>query len=128
MAISYAGDQVQRLPLIAAARLGRGLDLIGIENQVNGDVGEERYRWASWSGVVSWWVMAVLAAIGARRLTGPARWVLLTPAVAVAITTLLFYGAHRIRSPMEPIVTVFAAIAATSIAERTLANRATVVS
>jgi 4-amino-4-deoxy-L-arabinose transferase-like glycosyltransferase len=128
LAISYAGDQVQRLPLIAAARLGRGLDLIGIENQVNGDVGEERYRWASWSGVVSWWMVAVLAAIGARRQTGPARWVLLTPAVAVAITTLLFYGAHRIRSPMEPIVTVFAAMAVTSIAERTLAIRATVVS
>jgi 4-amino-4-deoxy-L-arabinose transferase-like glycosyltransferase len=128
LAISYAGDQVQRLPLIAAARLGRGLDLIGIENQVNGDVGEERYRWASWSGVVSWWAMAVLAAIGAWRLRGPARWVLLTPAVAVTITTLLFYGAHRIRSPMEPIVTVFAAMAVTSIAERTLAIRATVVS
>ena len=31
LAISYAADHVQRLPLIAAARLGRGLDLVGIE-------------------------------------------------------------------------------------------------
>ncbi len=115
MAISFAGDHVQRLPLIAAARLGRGLDIVGIENQVSGDVGEERYRWASWSGVVSWWVMAVLAAVGVRRVAAPARWVLLTPVIGVAITTVLFYGAHRIRSPMEPVVVVFAAVALVSI-------------
>jgi 4-amino-4-deoxy-L-arabinose transferase-like glycosyltransferase len=115
LAISYAGDHVQRLPLIAAARVGRGLDLVGLENQVSGDVGEERYRWASWTGVVSWWVMAVLAAVGVRRVAAPARWVLLTPVVSVAITTVLFYGAHRIRSPMEPVVVVFAAVALVSI-------------
>jgi 4-amino-4-deoxy-L-arabinose transferase-like glycosyltransferase len=120
LAISYAADHVQRLPLIAAARIGRGLDLVGIENQVSGDVGEERYRWASWSGVVSWWVMAVLAAVGVRRVAGPARWVLLTPVVGVAITTILFYGAHRIRSPMEPVVVVLAAVALTSMAGRRL--------
>ena len=115
LAISYATDHVQRLPLIAAARIGRGLDLVGTENQVSGDVGEERYRWASWSGVVSWWVMAVLAAVGVRRVAAPARWVLLTPVIGVAITTVLFYGAHRIRSPMEPVVVVFAAVALVSI-------------
>jgi 4-amino-4-deoxy-L-arabinose transferase-like glycosyltransferase len=118
LAISYAGDHVGRLPLIAAARLGRGLDLVGIDNQVSGDVGEERYRWASWSGVVSWWVMAVLAAVGVRRVTVPARWVLLAPVVGVALTTLAFYGAHRIRAPMEPIVVVLAALALVSITRR----------
>ncbi|MGH9133577.1 MAG: ArnT family glycosyltransferase [Ilumatobacteraceae bacterium] len=118
MAFSYAGDNAERLPLIVAARLGRGLDVIGIENQVAGDVGEERYRWASWSGVVTWWVMAVLAAVGVRRLDAPARWVLLAPVAGVAITTVLFYGAHRIRSPMEPVVVVLAAIAVVSIAGR----------
>jgi 4-amino-4-deoxy-L-arabinose transferase-like glycosyltransferase len=120
LAISYAADHVDRLPLIAAARIGRGLDLVGIENQVSGDVGEERYRWASWSGVVSWWVMAALAAVGVRRVAGPARWVLLTPVVGVAITTILFYGAHRIRSPMEPVVVVLAAVALASMAGRRL--------
>lgn len=115
-AVSYAAHHVERLPLIAAARVGRGLDLVGIDNQIDGDVGEERYRWASWSGVVSWWVMAVLAVIGVRRVAAPVRWVLLTPVVGVAITTLLFYGAHRIRAPMEPVVVVFAAVALVSFA------------
>jgi hypothetical protein len=120
LAASYAVHHVERLPLIVAARVGRGLDLVGIGNQVDGDVGEERYRWASWSGVVSWWVMAVLAVIGIRRVAGPVRWVLLTPVVSVAITTVVFYGAHRIRSPMEPVVVVLAAIALTSLAGRRL--------
>jgi hypothetical protein len=115
LAISYAGHHVQRLPLIAAARLGRGLDIVGLDYQVSGDVGEERYRWASWSGVVSWWVMAVLAAVGVRRVAAPARWVLLTPVGSVLLTTVLFYGAHRIRSPMEPVVVVFAAVALVSM-------------
>ena len=116
LAVSYAAHHVERLPLIVAARVGRVLDVVGIGTQVDGDVGEERYRWASWSGVVSWWVMAVLAAIGVRRVTGPVRWVLLTPVISVAITTVLFYGAHRIRSPMEPVVIVFAAVALVSMA------------
>ena len=49
-------------------------------------------------------------------------------AVGVAITTVVFYGAHRIRSPMEPVVVVLAAIALTSIAGKRLeptANSAT---
>lgn len=118
LAISYAADHAERLPLIAAARVGRVLDLVGIDNQVNGDVGEERYRWASWSGVVTWWAMGLLAVIGVRRVAVPARWVLLAPVAGVAITTLVFYGGHRIRSPMEPVIVVLAAGALTSIAGR----------
>jgi hypothetical protein len=109
--------------LIGAARLGRGLDIVGVQNQVDGDVGEERYRWASWSGVVSWWLMAAVAAAGVRRVDGPARWVVLAPVAGVAITTVLFYGAHRIRSPMEPVVTVLAALAVVSFLERRSAAR-----
>ena len=120
LAVSYAARHAERLPLIVAARVGRGLDLFGLDNQIDGDVGEERYRWASWSGVVSWWAMAVLAAIGVRRVAAPVRWVLLAPVVGVAITTVVFYGAHRIRAPMEPVVVVFAAIALVSIAGKRL--------
>jgi hypothetical protein len=36
----------------------------------------------------------------------------------VAITTVVFYGAHRIRAPMEPVVVVLAAIALATIAAR----------
>jgi hypothetical protein len=62
---------------------------------------------------VSWWVLAPLAAFGIGRARGPARLLLLSPAVVVLVTGLLFYGGHRIRSPLEPAVAVAAALAMT---------------
>jgi hypothetical protein len=123
LAFDYAREHAERLPLVALARVGRGLDVVGIENQVAGDVGEERYRWASWSGVVTWWVVAAVAVVGLRRIDGPARAVLLAPVIAVGITTVLFYGAHRIRSPLEPVVTVAAAVAVAGVVERRFVER-----
>ena len=41
---------------------------------------------------------------------GRARWWLLVPIGAVLVTTVLFYGAHRIRAPAEPVVVVLAAV------------------
>jgi hypothetical protein len=67
---------------------------------------------------VTWWGMGVLAVLGARRVSGTVRWVLLTPVAGVVITTVVFYGAHRIRAPMEPVVVVLAAIAVATIAAR----------
>jgi hypothetical protein len=67
---------------------------------------------------VSWWVLAPLAVLGAIRGSPPARWVLLAPAVGVAITTVLFYGGHRIRSPLEPVIAVLAGIAVASLLGR----------
>jgi peptidoglycan/LPS O-acetylase OafA/YrhL len=37
------------------------------------------------------------------------------PCVAVAVVTVVFYGAHRIRSSMEPVVVVLAAVALVAI-------------
>jgi hypothetical protein len=48
---------------------------------------------------------------GLRRLDSRTRWLLLLPCITVAITTLVFYGGHRIRSSMEPTVVVAAALA-----------------
>ena len=96
------------------ARVARTLDLYGLDSLVAQDVGEERYRWASWAGIVTWWVTAPLAVVGAVHLARRRRRVLALlccPVAAVAFTTVVFYGAHRIRSSMEPTVAVLAAIA-----------------
>ena len=42
--------------------------------------------------------------------TVSARWWLVVPIVSVLVTTILFYGAHRIRAPAEPVVVVLAAV------------------
>ena len=74
------------------------------------DVGEERDRWASWAGIVSWWILAPLGAIGLAVASRRDAWVLAMPVVTVLVTTILFYGAHRIRAPLEPALVVSAAL------------------
>ena len=100
-----------RVPIVVAARLLRSADLYGLGDLVRFDVGEERARWASWAGIVSWWLLAPVAAVGwwkQRRRNG---WILIAPVIGVVVTTIVFYGAHRLRSPMEPVVVLCAAVA-----------------
>jgi len=70
---------------------------------------------AVWIGMVCWWLLAVAAVVGWRRLgadtaTARGRWWLAVPLVAVLVTTVAFYGAHRIRAPAEPSVVLLAAV------------------
>lgn len=111
-ALEYIGDHLDRVPLVVAARVGRVLDLYGLGSLVALDVGEEKAKWAVWAGIVSWWALAAVAVAGWRAAErGVRRW-LLVPPVTVLITTVLFYGAHRLRAPAEPVVVVLAAVGA----------------
>ena len=93
------------------ARVARGLDLYALDNMVHQDVGEERPRWASWAGIVSFWSLACCAVVGFRRCRPEAKVLLWVPVVVAATATVLFYGGHRIRSSAEPVIVVAAAIA-----------------
>lgn len=124
-ALDYITDHLDRLPVVAVARLGRMLDLYGLGSMIDLDVGEEKAEWAVWVGIGCWWVLAVLAGVGwrvlrHRRVGG--RWWLVVPIVAVSATTVLFYGAHRIRAPAEPSVVVLAAIAIVTWWDRAVAE------
>jgi hypothetical protein len=103
---------------VVAARLGRTLDLYGFEGLVSQDVGEERPRWGVWAGIAAFWVLAPLAAFGATRTARRARMLLLLPVAVVLVTTVLFYGAHRIRSSAEPAMVVLAAVGAMALWHR----------
>lgn len=109
-AFSYARQDISRLPLVAVARLGRAVDLFGVSESVRADLGEERPRWAVWLGIGCWWLLAPMAAIGMRRLYRAHGLFLVAPAVAVLATTVLFYGSHRLRAPLEPLVVLGAAV------------------
>jgi hypothetical protein len=95
---------------VVVARLARTFDLWGFESLVAFDVGEERPRAGVWAGIVAFWMLLPLAARGIRRVTRRVRWILLLPWVAVIVTTIVFYGAHRIRSTAEPSLVLLAAI------------------
>ena len=118
MAFTYARHHARDVPAVVAARLGRTLDVYGLGSLVAQDVGEERYRWASRAGIVSWWVLAGAALVGIRHVRRWERWVLALPVAAVLVTTVVFYGGHRIRSSMEPTVVVLAAVAAVTTLDR----------
>ena len=110
-AIDYALDNLDRLPLVAVARVARSLDLYQLSNLVHSDVGEEKAEWAVWSGMVCWYVLAPLAAVGLARTRRRERDILLIPVVIVLITSIAFYGSHRLRLSLEPVVVVGAAAA-----------------
>jgi hypothetical protein len=123
MAVTYARAHLGRLPLVVAARIGRTLDVFGLDSLVAQDVGEERYRWASWAGIASWWALAVAAGFGFVHMRARDRWLLALPCIVVGLTTIVFYGGHRIRSSMEPVVVVAAAVAITWALDRSSLRR-----
>jgi hypothetical protein len=110
-AFDYAQDHLGDLPKVVAARILRTVDLYGIDTLLESDVGDERPRWAAWTGIVSWWVLAPLAIAGWFLLPGRTRWLFAMPALTVFSVAAVFYGGHRIRSTLEPVVVVCAAVA-----------------
>jgi len=110
--LRYARERAGRLPAVLTARVGRALDMYGLDYQVDEDVRDGRPRQGSWAGIAAFWILAPLAAAGIARARGVARWLLVAPVVTVAISTVAFYGGHRIRSPVEPVVVLAAALAA----------------
>jgi 4-amino-4-deoxy-L-arabinose transferase-like glycosyltransferase len=116
--ITYARDHVDRIPVVMGARIGRSLDMFGLDYQVDEDVRDGRPRWGSWAGVVAFWVLAPLAVAGSMRWRGMPRGLVAVPALAVVLSTILLYGGHRIRAPLEPIVVLAAAEAAVHLVRR----------
>jgi 4-amino-4-deoxy-L-arabinose transferase-like glycosyltransferase len=126
-AIDYVRGHTSRAPIVVAARLGRMVDLYGLDSLIRLDRGEEKAHWAVWAGIVGWWVLAIAAVIGWVALGRPgdgapersrARWWLAVPLAAVVVTTIVFYGSHRIRAPAEPVVVVLAAVGAVALWDR----------
>ncbi|HWM20432.1 MAG TPA: glycosyltransferase family 39 protein [Ilumatobacteraceae bacterium] len=121
-AFDYARDHLGDLPKVVAARILRTVDLYGFDTLLESDVGDERPRWAAWTGIVSWWALAPLAIIGWFLLPGRSRWLFAMPVATVFVVAAVFYGGHRIRSTLEPVVVVCAAVAvvaATDLIRRT---------
>lgn len=107
--LDYLRHHLSEMPKVEAARVGRTLDVYGLRNLVFQDVGEERWHWASWAGIASFWLLAPMSVLGLRRIGRVDRWLLILPCLGVLATTLAFYGAHRIRSSMEPTIVLGAA-------------------
>jgi len=110
-AFAFVRDHLSSVPRVELQRLGRTFDVFALRDMVRGDVGEERERWAAWAGIVSFWLLVPVAALGAVKTRRRDRAVLLIPVVIALATTIVIYGGHRIRSSAEPSIVIFAAVA-----------------
>lgn len=109
-AFEFMRDRAGELPAMAVRRVARTFDLAEVDQMIAQDVGEEREEWAVRVGIASFLLLAPLAAVGAMRVPRRHLRVLALPVITTVVVSALFYGAHRFRTPMEPVVLVLAAV------------------
>lgn len=120
LAIDYARDNLDRLPTVVAARVGRVWGVFRPTDQIFLNQGEGRPQPASRMAMWGWWLLAPVAAAGvvvtARRQGR--WWPLVAPAVAVTVTAMATYGIPRFRLPAEVALVAAFAVAVTAAAAR----------
>ena len=120
LAFDYMRDHLGRLPKVVVAREGRTFGFWRPDQMVFSNQAEGRPRWASWAGLVTFWVLTPVAIAGAVILRR--RRVTIAPFVAAVATVVLvsglFYGIPRFRLPVDVAVTVLAAVAIAALLTR----------
>jgi 4-amino-4-deoxy-L-arabinose transferase-like glycosyltransferase len=115
-AFDYIGDNVRRLPRVMAIRIGRTWNLYDPAQMVHFTEPEGRELPVSWTGLFVYYALLPLAVAGAvvlRRRRRPV-WPFIATAVTVTVTSALFYGHVRFRTPAEVALVVLAAAALTA--------------
>lgn len=113
LALDYVRDNLDRLPVVVAARLGRIWSVYRPFQMNEIAQAEGRPIWASNAGLVMFWVLLPLAVRGVvvmrrgRTTLVP----LVGPLAAACVTGAAFYGVLRFRTVAELSVVVLAAVA-----------------
>jgi hypothetical protein len=117
-ALDYIRGHLSQLPAVEGVRLLRIVGLYKTSLYVHADwyVEGRRPYWITWSGLYSFWALAVLAIAGAvvwrrRRANAPPMYPVVAPIVVVVITVLVTYASTRFRTTAEPSIVVLAAVA-----------------
>ena len=120
LAFEYIKAHEGRLPLVLVAREGRTFGYWRPDQLAYLNQGEGRPKWASWAGLVTFWVLTPFAVYGAVLLRR--RRVTLAPFVAALATVVLvsaiFYGIPRFRLPLDVAVTVLSAVTVAELLSR----------
>jgi 4-amino-4-deoxy-L-arabinose transferase-like glycosyltransferase len=117
--LDYWRDHLDRYPVVAVARVARVLSIGWVPQTVEAGRSEGRPATLSWLGIVQWWLLVPLAAVGWRQIS---EWrhrlalVVLLPAVVLVAMVANAYV--RFRVPAEVGVLVLAATGIVAIAGR----------
>lgn len=116
--LAYVRDNLDRVPAVAVARVGRMWDLWRPDQSVTlNRYFERRGEASSWWAIRAWWAAATLAMVGGWSLRR--RPELLVPFVAIAATTTvaaaMSFGITRYRTGLEVAAAVLAAVGVDAI-------------
>jgi 4-amino-4-deoxy-L-arabinose transferase-like glycosyltransferase len=115
-AFDYIGDNLRRLPRVMLIRIGRTWNVYDPAQMVRFTEPEGRELPVSWGGLVAYYALVPFAVAGAvvlRRRHRPV-WPFIATAITVTVTSALFYGHVRFRTPAEVGIVVLAAVALTA--------------
>ena len=121
---TYARENLERLPVVSLARLGRTYDLYRPFQTARLMQFEGRDLGVSKAGIWTWWAVGAAGVVGAlvlrrRRVT---LWPLGSMLVLVTVTSLYAYGSPRFRTPVD-VAAIIAAGVALDAAARWVAAR-----
>jgi 4-amino-4-deoxy-L-arabinose transferase-like glycosyltransferase len=119
---AFVGDNLSRVPVVVAARVGRVVGLYPPDRLIDVEVFfEGRERWLATLELVTFYPVALGAIAGAivlrRRRTVPVFPLLALPAIVI-VTVAVTYGSNRFRAPAETSFVVLAAIAIDALWQR----------
>lgn len=119
VALEYIGDNLDRVPVVVAARVGRMWGFYGQGQMARFAQSEGRPVAASVAGLAVYWALVPLAVVGLRSL-----WrqrvnalPLLAPFVVVTLNAVLFFGFTRHRVGAEVPLVVLAAVGLTRLGD-----------
>lgn len=127
--LDYVSEHLDRLPVVALARVGRMWSLYRLQQTAEFAEGEGRPIWASHIGTAVLYVLVALAIGGAvaLRRRKVRIWPLLAPIVIVTASIALWTGGiPRYRAPAEPSIVVLASVALVALFTRSRSERARV--
>ncbi|HLM17437.1 MAG TPA: glycosyltransferase family 39 protein [Acidimicrobiia bacterium] len=111
---SYMGDHLSRVPVVAAARVGRVFGVFRPEQDVNFDIFfERRGHWPSWAGAWMYYALLPLAAYALVMMRK--RRIPISPPIAmfamVTITVAIAMGITRYRVSVDVVLVVLGGVA-----------------
>jgi 4-amino-4-deoxy-L-arabinose transferase-like glycosyltransferase len=119
-AFDYISDNVGRVPVVVAARVGRVWEVYRPADNRRNDRFEERNKTVAWVGLFAYYALIPLAVLGLVRLRRAGRllWPLVAPFVFVTMITIVFYGNTRFRMPAEVALVALAGIGIGGLLDR----------